>query len=279
MSKQNTLNIESPLPGIYEGVSDPDYFSIEACNNSKLSLLGKTPAHSKLEHKDTPAMFLGRAIHCYVLDGKERFKERYRVTKKMSRNTKVWKALVEDETRELIQADEFFKVYGVYNGIQTHPRAKEILDECLKEVVVIWFDIDTGLLCKAKIDLLAKFGYIADLKSTKDATPVEFYKAIGNLGYNRQGYHYLSGINSESPHSYYEVKFIACEPKPPFRVEIITIMSDSTYMAYGKMDTEELLRLELKCQEEQFWPHYTMNFHTGGYEHEAECPAWMGTRG
>lgn len=273
------LNIEAPEPGIYENVPDEDYFAIEACNNSKLSLLGKTPAHSKLKPSATEAMLFGRAVHCYVLEGKAEFLKRYKVTKKMSRNTKVWKALVKEESREVLQVQEMAQIFGVRKGIQNHPRAKELLSGGKKEVVVIWYDQQTGILCKAKIDYMSDpaLGYIVDLKTTKSANPKEFARAIINLGYHRQAYHYLSGVNAESPYLYNDFKFIACEVRPPFRVQIFTL--DAEFMALGKTEIEELLRIEEACVAADEWVHYTMDYHTGDYEEELQCPMWAAQRG
>ena len=273
------IDISNPIPGVYENVPDEDYFAIEAENNSKLSALGITPAHSKLKMESTEAMLFGRAVHCYVLEGKEEFSKRYKVTKKMNKNTKLWKAIVCEYDRELIQAHDFKRVYGVYKAIQTHPRAKELLSGGTKEVVVIWRDQQTGILCKAKIDYLSEpaLGYIADLKTTKNASPKEFARAIINLGYHRQAYHYLSGVNAESPFLYNDFKFVACETKPPFRVQVFSL--DAEFMALGKTEIEELLRKEEACVAADEWPHYTMDYHTGDYEEELTCPLWAHTRG
>ncbi|MEE8382183.1 MAG: PD-(D/E)XK nuclease-like domain-containing protein [Thermodesulfobacteriota bacterium] len=277
------LNISEPEIGIYENVEDEDYFAIKACNNSKLSLLGITPAHSLIEMEDSEPKRLGRAVHCYVLEGSVRFKERYKVTRKLGRGTKAWKAIVKENEKqstikELMQAHDFKRVYGVYKAIQEHPRAKELLSGGMKEVVAIWRDQQTGILCKAKIDHVSDptLGYICDLKTTKSANPKEFARAIINLGYHRQAYYYLTGLNESQPYLYSGFKFISCETKPPFRVQIFRL--DAEFMELAKIEIEDLLRIEESCITSDFYPHYTMDYHTGDYEEELQCPQWAAVR-
>ncbi len=274
------LDILNPLPGVYEGVPDKDYFAIKANSNSTMSRIFLTPAHSKCEMEDSDSKSKGRSIHNYALEI-SKFKELFVVTKKMNRNKLEWKALkkeAEENGKEIIQAQDYKQAYNVYNAIQRHPRAKELLTNCVFEQVVIWHDPDTGMLCKAKIDIVSDpaLGYLADLKTTKDASPKAFARAVVNLGYHRQAYHYITGYNIAQPYYYGDFKIIACEIKPPYRVQVFTLNDE--FMDLAQTEVQELMQKEAECIKNNQWDHFTTDPDTG-YEIELMCPLWAHTRG
>lgn len=78
-------------PGIYHDLSFEDYCALPYLNQSVLKLMdteekyGATPLHAKAafdgewERDDTEAKKLGRAEHCWICDGEEEFRRRYRI--------------------------------------------------------------------------------------------------------------------------------------------------------------------------------------------------------
>ena len=274
------IDIKNPVPGVYEGVPFEDYLKIDAVSNSYLSRLAITPAHAKCEFEDTDSKAKGRSIHSYALEMSD-FKAQFVVTRKMNRNKLEWKALkkeAEEQGREVIQAHDYKQAYDVYNAIQRHPRAKELLTACLFEQVIIWHDLITGVLCKARVDVISNpaLGYLADLKTTKDASPKAFVRTVINLGYHRQAYKYLTGVNEAQPYYYKDFKIIACEIKPPFRVQVFTLNQE--LMDLAKTEIEEAMQREIECVANDRWEHYTTDLDTG-YEIELQCPLWAHTRG
>ena len=73
-------------PGIYFGMPDDEYHADEALGSTDIKMLATKPwlwQRNRLRpasRKVTSAMIWGSALHCYVLEGKEEFEERYAVT-------------------------------------------------------------------------------------------------------------------------------------------------------------------------------------------------------
>jgi hypothetical protein len=77
-----------PVVGIHDGMTFADYCAIEAINKSGLDVIGdESPGHfydqnlapDREEQRETPALRLGQAIHCAILEP-QRFEREYRIT-------------------------------------------------------------------------------------------------------------------------------------------------------------------------------------------------------
>lgn len=78
-------------PGIYHDLSFEDYCELPYLNQSVLKLMdceekyGATPKHAKaafdgqIERDDTRTLQMGRAEHCWICEGEEAFRQRYKV--------------------------------------------------------------------------------------------------------------------------------------------------------------------------------------------------------
>jgi hypothetical protein len=282
------LNIESPTPGIYEGVPFEDYLKIDAVSNSYLSRLAITPAHAKVKEDDTKSKGLGRNGHTYVLEGPTEFAKIYKVVEKINKNTKVWKSMVkeaEEENRELVTEDVLEHLKGVRDAIISYPdieicgsmvSMEELLSASVEQTI-IW-ESPGGFLCKARPDIMIpKMGLLMDLKTTKGAGKADFTRAIINYSYNRQAVHYLRGVNSVSPYLFDKFKFICCELKKPYRVQVCHL--DDALVSIAETELDELMAVEEECVANDLWPHYQRDFHSGGFDAEIECPLYYPTRG
>ena len=275
------INLEKPQPGIYENVSFEDYLKIDAKNNSYLGRLGITAAHAQIEEPDTPSKFFGRLTHTRVLEPSE-FDKRYIIPPKVDRRTTEGKAewaefTEEHGNKEQITQDNYDTVNAINEAILAHPRAKELLVGEIERTVV-WEDPESGILCKARPDIISSpHGMLIDLKTTKDASQESFTRAIANLGYNRQAAHYLNGMNAMSPFLFDKYRFIVCEIKKPYRVQVYKM--DAEFLALGQTSIKELIQKEIDCIAANEWPHYQTDWQSGDYEIELECPMWAHKRG
>ncbi len=91
----------------------------------------------------------------------------------------------------------------------------ELFDLCEKEVTLRWVDERTGVKCKARADLSCKelqFG--GDVKSTIDASPEGFARAVTRYRYHQQHVHYTDGAKACGA-PWGNFFFFACEKARP----------------------------------------------------------------
>jgi hypothetical protein len=95
---------------------------------------------------------------------------------------------------------------------------------------------------------------VTDLKSTTNASPDEFQRAIYKFGYHIQGAHYLDGakVLGLNPKAF---AMIAVESEPPHGVAVYQL--DPQALAAGHAKRDQLLRLYAQCQAEGRWPGYS----------------------
>lgn len=283
-------------PGVYENISDVDYFALPYCSNSRLTLLKRSPAHLKadIEHpgESTPAMALGTAIHACVLQP-DVFRARYTLagacgTELKSGDRKgqpcgatgsvcvggAWycgthrpKGEQPDDVTALSLSD-WHACEGVRDSLLAHPRLRKLLEaDGRSELTVIWDDAETGVRCKARVDrLVTSFGGIVlDLKTTTDARADAFERRVFEYGYFRQLPLYQEGLAAHD----FPMKHLviaAAEKERPYAAAGYRI-SDGAADA-GREELRKLLRQYADCQQKNEWPAYPADIK------ELSLPAW-----
>jgi len=213
--------------GIYPDLSNEDYHADPALGSSMMSLLKKSPAHLRayLKHppEPTPAMKFGAEYHNYCLGGN------YEITPK---NLPIIK--------------------DMYSVLKAHPIASKLLSGGEPEVSYFWRHRKYGFMCKCRPDY-RKGNTIIDLKTTTDASPESFSRAIANFGYHRQGDHYLSGV---AEHGIEAENFviIAQEKKPPYPVAIYRLSEEDLYL--GHLENDLIYQTYTQCKALKEWPGY-----------------------
>lgn len=235
-----------------------EYLALDRISNSYLKHLSATPANVKQKYVTTPAMTFGTACHTYVLEP-DKFNNQIAVSPKIDRRTKVGKKLyaefvAESEGKAVISADEMEVVQSMGMAIQSHPMASKLLSDGVAEQSIIFTDNRTELPCKARADWITEDGIMVDLKTTKAASQYGFLQEVVRYSYHMQASFYLTGMEKVSDKSYDRFIFIAVEKISPYRVECYEL-SDA-FIEAGYYKYQELLDLELKCREEEFYPHY-----------------------
>lgn len=255
---------EPPVPGVYNGVSFPEYHAWSVASNSRLNVLRRSAAHLRAyldEPTDTPALIQGRAIHCAVLEP-DSFASRYARFEGDAR-TKADKELREHLTAKfgdgfVLKADEFDMCLKARDAIHAHHRASKLLSgDGQNELSLVWDDPETGVRCKARHDRHSPWlvgGAVVDVKTTRDASPREFEKSIYSYGYHRQGALYLSGATTLGlPAGHFVI--IAVEKTPPFCVSVCRVSEGA--LNAGAEQITPLLRRYAECVEKNEWPGYS----------------------
>lgn len=251
---------------IYHGMSDAEYRGMDAFNASMAkTIIGKSPAHAyqQLHGADSPTdeMIKGSLLHAMVFD---RLGE-IAVVKANAWNTKVAKAA----KAEALEAGKIPLLEKKWDGLRATAdailkRFEEFgiaLPAGKNEVVLCW--VDKGhdgaeVLCKAKLDHLnLRAALIADLKTTKDASPRAIVRYVENLGLDIQDTAYRRALIANKPKLAGREKFLFlfCETKKPFACTPVYLSGEARMLGQAKW--EQALSIVAECRRTRKWPAYT----------------------
>lgn len=293
LANAGEAEIDMPLPGVYPGVPMRTYHRWAGASNSRLSKLRQSPAHLKA-YMDEPtpdaAHFkIGRAVHTAILEP-ERFDSTYIVSSQCTATKKGDGKRCENQGIIYAGGEWFCGVHGrgigsfagertvlpgpdhraalaMRDAVYAHPRARRLLTgKGEVELSATWNDVArtergeaerADVLCKCRPDrasMLIAGGALVDVKSTMDASPYAFERAIYNYGYHRQGAHYLNGARACGLQVQHFV-IIAVEKVPPFAVAVYRV-SDAAIDA-GDQQLRPLIARYGECVATNEWPGYS----------------------
>lgn len=255
----------TPKPGIYENVTYPEYCEWDAINQSRLMLLKKSAAHLKWANEnkkvETIAFAAGHAIHSLVLEP-EQFNNRYLLGIEGDGRTKeVKKARAQLQERAngrvILTPAEWDDAVAVAQSVNRHPKAKEYIDKCDRELSILWIDPATELTCKARLDGYDRdAGMVIDLKSTTDATPSKFAWSIFSFNYHNQAAYYRAGLKTLGANVRHHV-LIAVEKEGYHGVAVYRL--DDEILDIASKENRFLMRQYATCVKEDKWPGYSSN--------------------
>lgn len=297
------LDTESPEPGIYKDVPDSKYFKVKALNNSRINtIVQQSPAHAKYEaenpdHSSTDSQMLGTIAHAKLLQP-ELLDERVKLLPEGYAGSNKWKnklieefdkaplstdnkkaenlALIEEYYPNAVIADKEAKktanqmVDNLKEDDQKHYKSKlkGIMSSGYAEVVFVWEDEETGILCKCKFDWINfEYGLGFDYKTTKDASPKKFKYSVSDYGYHRQLVHYYQGAVANGV-DLKKNAILAQETEPPYLHAWYEFMFDSDYFFGTKGNEFQVAKYQIEgalkrwkyCIENDYWPGYTKGF-------------------
>lgn len=228
------------------------YRTAPGINNSELKHIRRSPAHYMAEkakdREQTASQLFGTLLHAMVLEPEA---VDYVVRPAgIDYRTKDGKAWRQEQTSPIIDADEADALKSCAAAVQQHPLVARMLENAWTEVAV--FSKWKGLLLKGKVDIIGKDSegrtFIADLKTTEDASPAEFPYSARRWNYIRQPAYYADLVGAD------KFYFIAVEKSAPFAVCVYEV--DEPTMARSRMLYEEDLEVLLRCLDTNRWPAY-----------------------
>jgi hypothetical protein len=242
--------------------SDFDYRREEGANQSSLKKILESPAHYQAALKfkllPTPAMEIGTALHCRVLDGEAAFQSSY--LKKpdglslATKEGKEWKANL--GRKKALAAggkdDPWGSVEGMTEALRKLAWFSGDDAEYVKynEVSIYW-DWE-GVRCKARLDrVLVKEGIVLDLKTTDSVDPDLFTKKVVSLGYDFQAAYYAKAAEVAFGKPFKFI-FAGVERKAPYTVDMFEV-SDAM-MEEANAKCVAALRLLKTCEATGEWP-------------------------
>lgn len=230
-----------------------DYHAHPALGSSRLRELLKSPAHFRANmRRETEALALGSLVHTLVLEP-HAFPERYLVVPRIDGRTKegkAAKAALADDPRIAVDGETMAEASACATSIMSHIVYQQIRDAQV-EHTVFWTDKETGIECKARFDVLGPL--LVDLKTTRDASPKGFQRAIATYGYHIQAAHYMAGAiaNGMEPRGFL---FACVETSAPY-LAAGYLLGNPT-LEQGERERREALLTYAQCLREDRWPGY-----------------------
>lgn len=283
MNSNLAVKIDLLPPGVYRDIPADQYHALPYVSSSFLKKFRVNPASALLPVEQTPAMVLGSASHAYSLEGDEVFLSEFAVAPSgIDKRTKVGKdewAQFEaaNDGKTLLTPDQFSAVIGIDKSLRSHPLSSVLLKRGTPELTLIWDDPETGLRCKARIDLDPQRGALIDYKTCADVA--KFDRQIIALNYDIQAGHYsIGGEECKIDHDTFI--FIAAQTSEPYPVRCGFL--DPGWMSWAKDETRRLYRLVAECKAKNHYPSYEIPAHIASMDQitpsdlleQWELPKW-----
>jgi exodeoxyribonuclease VIII len=228
-------------------------------SKSGLDLIHKSPLHYWERYlnpghveKKTPALLLGSAVHCAVLEPQE-FGKRYAIAPNLDRRTKDGKQRYEEfiasvEGLEIISPEDAIICERIAEAARRHPQAGLLLSKITQVEQVFTHDDK-----KCKPDALTSLNICLDLKTTEDASPYAFGRSAMKYRYDVQAAFYIDILEANNIPCEGFV-FIAVEKTAPFAVACYVI-EDADIQA-GRQKYQEDYIVWKQCTQLNEWPGY-----------------------
>lgn len=194
-------------------IDDPGYFRLKSIDQSQLKQFLKNPAdwaYHRLndDHKPTDAMKFGTAFHAYLLGTSDVVSlpegESFR-----SKDNQKCRADQLEAGNIIVSYNDMQLLKRMKEGIEQtslmpeYPDYMEIIEQGTKEQCIEWKDRQTGLMLKAKPDLIpAGTDYLVDLKTAQKADAESFAKEVINYGYHIQTVFYRAAVAACKPDAF-----------------------------------------------------------------------------
>lgn len=250
--------------GIHRNLDFGAYREIKALNQSVLKIVrDKSPFHAKLEldypSESTPAQKVGNMVHTMVLEP-EKFGDQFAIYEGTRRGKK-WDEFKEaNSDKEIFIKSEIDQIQKITDGIRHNDKALNLIESAGdKELTLVWEDVDTGVLCKGRIDIYNQaLSLVLDLKTSKNADKISFSRDLVKYGYDMQAAFYLDGLNHLTGESVEHYGFIVVENCSPYQVAFYQL--DAATIELGREKYKELLFQWAHCEKSKSFPSYSNKF-------------------
>jgi hypothetical protein len=213
-------------------------------------------AYLNQDREVTPALTLGSALHCAVLQP-ELYDGLYATAPEgIDRRTTAGKAAF----AEFATVNEGKTILKSEDALQVDRMATAARDLLARHKVTIvkaevMYTVDyCGCPLKSAIDLVSEDGYIWDLKSCLDASPKGFLAAVRSYRYNLQQHFYRTVYEIETKERPRGFRF-ACVEKETMATAVYELGPELT--SYAVADFEKAVTLYKSCTALGEWPGYS----------------------
>lgn len=289
-----------PPPNIYFGVPFETYRAWEAENQSSLKPLAKSPGHYRdamdYPKDSTKAMDIGSALDVAWLESPELAAEMFSTPPiplplkangkpysnwLVSNSGKAWLSDMAEAGITVLSIADVFKVYGMLLALEADEEVMELRRGARTQVSLVWICPVTGLLCKARFDLLGGMdGPLpwkpSDLKTTNvEIDPYNyrdpFMAQAGKMDYDRQAAYYCWGLTVLTGVEHLKFPIIGVEQNRPHPVAIYDVPELDIVVKQGEII--DLLELLVDCRASGKWP-ASQKPPAGQKYHTLTIPKW-----
>ena len=287
-----------PEPGLYE-VPEAFYRAWDAVNWSTLKEMAKTPRHyrhaaTSTSSDQTDAQAQGTLFHALLLEpdaAKTRFivapdtypsesstgrgdnKVVTKTDKPWNGNAtycKEWLAEQSAQGRVVCKPYELHAGRAMAESVLEIPDAVTFLRGAQTEVAVVWDDPQTGLRCKALLDILNS-GQLGDVKSSSKpldwetfARTVKFWGYAGQMAFYRDGLNAVLALLGEALPDVPMARFICAETAPPYAAAVYDLFDspDSIshdWFVHGRNLYHSYLQQVAYCIKHNRWPSWNQS--------------------
>ena len=266
------LHWTSDGSGVWFDSTDDEYHSDKvAASASSLKLMNRSPAHLKAsrdtkQNTSTAAMEFGTALHCAVLEPFE-FGQRYCVYdgvgktkaakeyKEFVAQNPCLRVITKGEEQRITDCASQARNTSVIRSSANCFTMQDLVQMGATERVYYWADEETGLTCKARMDLTIE-NIVIDLKTAQDARQQKFKYDAEKYGYHIQAAFYIEGYRKFIP-SFKEpiMLFVVVESEAPYATSVYQADKEDFWMV-GKKRMNFLMQQYKQCVQTNHWPAY-----------------------
>lgn len=224
------------------------------------------PRDPEVVKKASAQMELGTMAHVAALEP-HTFAERYVIGPNVSHNSNAWRQFVEEhEARGIkpITQQQYDQVHAMAVSVHMLPDFNALLGGSDAEVSLWWICGATGVLCKARPDLIKRFppspehekgfAILGDLKTTEDASPEAFARSVADYSYHTQAQWYCDAVEAALGIPVASFLFAVVEREYPYACATYTLDDNAMNVA---QDINMVAReLYVQCAKNNEWPGY-----------------------
>lgn len=234
----------------------------EKISKSGLDLIHKSPLHywerylnPAAQERKTPALILGNAVHCAVLEPGE-FGKRYAIAPEVDRRTKEGKEIMANfeasiDGLEVISKADSAICERIMEAINRHEEASLLMSKITDVEKVIEVE---DMKCRPDA-IIGPLNLIIDLKTTDDASPKAFGRSALKYRYDVQAAFYIDLYEKHYNCKCEGFIFIAVEKTPPFGVGVYVIEDED--IERGRVKYKADLERWREAKSNNKWSGYT----------------------
>lgn len=249
-------------------MSNDEYHAGPGISKSHLdTIAGKSPLHywakyldpNRVREEPTPAMQLGSAIHCAILEP-DLLAAQYVANPGIDRRSNAGKAeyaafCAEHAGKVILPDEDYQACLRVRDAVLLHPVVRGLLAGGKAEQSFFAIDRETGELIKCRTDYLHDSGaLVVDVKSTDDASPTGFAKSVANFRYHIQPPWYFDVLEAAFGETPANWVFLAVEKKPPYAIGAYFVHPEDVRRA-REVARRDLMRI-IECKRAGLFPDY-----------------------
>lgn len=260
-------------PGIWRNVPMSVYHS-DCCPGPSVSSSGLrqiTPPHGcplkywdtsylnphRTKEEEKQHLSLGRAVHTLLLS-EDGFRDQYSIRPDVwsdwrTKDAKAWRDHEIAAGKTVLVPSDLDAIQGMAERVAGDQTFVELLRGRI-ERSIIWQDEKTGIWVKSRPDSIPADGFIADLKTTADASDRGCQRSLLDYGYHMQMGLAVMGLEAISGHQVTDHVLLFIETKRPYAYSIKPI--DNHLIWIGMRQCRAALDIFADCWSKQEWPTY-----------------------